>query len=226
MKLAGSAQGKGGLGGVFLMGMTLVITSFTCTAPIVGGILGLGAEGGNLGRIVLGMSVFGLTIAVPFVFLSLLPGQMASIPKAGQWMNTLKFFLGFVEVAAAMKFFSNVDVALNEGAQWLPYGPFLWTWVGIFVLAALYLFGVVRFKDPKTRIGPVRLAGGLFTLLLAGYIALAAWREYPTDKIMAALAPKVELESTWTLLADDYDAARERALEEEKLLFVNFTGHT
>ena len=226
MNLAGSAQGKGGLGGVFLMGMTLVITSFTCTAPIVGGILGLGADGGNLGRIVLGMSVFGLTMAIPFVILSLLPGRMAAIPKAGQWMNTLKFYLGFVEVAAAMKFFSNVDVALNKGAKWLQYGPFLWAWVAIFVLAGLYLLGFVRFKDPKGPIGPIRMAGGILTLAFASYLGFAANKGVATDSIMAALAPPVHVDTSWPVVVDDYDGARELALAEDKLLFVNFTGHT
>ncbi|MEM8713830.1 MAG: protein-disulfide reductase DsbD domain-containing protein, partial [Planctomycetota bacterium] len=36
MRFAGNASSKGGYLGVFLMGLTLVITSFTCTGPFVG----------------------------------------------------------------------------------------------------------------------------------------------------------------------------------------------
>ncbi|MFT5461138.1 MAG: cytochrome c biogenesis protein CcdA/DsbC/DsbD-like thiol-disulfide interchange protein [Planctomycetota bacterium] len=227
MNLAGAAQGGSGTTGVFLMGATLVVTSFTCTAPIVGYILGVGAEGGDLVRVVIGMAVFGLTIAIPFVVLSLLPGRMASIPRAGQWMNTLKFYLGFVEIAAALKFFSNVDQSLNEGPRWLGFGVFMWLWAGIFGLAGLYLLGVVRFKDPKGPIGPVRMSFALLTLVFAGYVGITAWngKVYEADTVLAGLAPPIPIYN-WPVFKDDYDAAREQALAEDKLLFVNFTGHT
>ncbi|MFH0943930.1 MAG: protein-disulfide reductase DsbD domain-containing protein, partial [Planctomycetota bacterium] len=99
MAVAGKASTKSGLTGVFLMGATLVVTSFTCTAPFVGSLLSVGAADGDIGRIVLGMGVFGLTMATPFVFLSLLPGRLQQMPRAGEWMHVLKVFLGFVELA-------------------------------------------------------------------------------------------------------------------------------
>ena len=69
MRAAGKASATGGYLGVFLMGATLVVTSFTCTAPFVGTLLGSAATGKGIGadalRIVLGMGVFGLTMATP-----------------------------------------------------------------------------------------------------------------------------------------------------------------
>src|ERR1041384_2735778 len=47
MGFAASATQKGGLLGVFLMGLTLCVTSFTCTAPFVGSLLAVGAKGGG-----------------------------------------------------------------------------------------------------------------------------------------------------------------------------------
>src|SRR5262249_28560008 len=61
MNVAGTASTRGGYLGVFLMGATLVVTSFTCTAPFVGSLLSIGAAGGSAGRVALGMAVFGLT---------------------------------------------------------------------------------------------------------------------------------------------------------------------
>jgi DsbC/DsbD-like thiol-disulfide interchange protein/cytochrome c biogenesis protein CcdA len=223
MNAAGKAQTTGGLAGVFLMGATLVITSFTCTAPIVGTILALGGSDGNYPRLILGMGVFGLTMAVPFVVLSLVPGRLRAIPKSGEWMNTLKFFLGFVEVAASMKFFSNVDVVLNEGARFLPRGPFLAIWGVIFALAALFLFGFI-FQHGGSKAGPVRLATGALVLVFAGYNFYGATGK-PLDIIMTAIAPPLG-EAEWTMVKDDYDEALRIARVEEKLLLVNFTGHS
>src|SRR5690606_18564488 len=114
MNAAGQAQTKGGYFGVLLMGATLVITSFTCTVPFVATLLALAAQGGTM-HVIVGMGIFGLTMAIPFVVLSLVPGRLRGIPRAGEWMNTLKVFLGFVELAAALKFVSNVDLVVNEG---------------------------------------------------------------------------------------------------------------
>ena len=148
MAVASKASMRGGYAGVFLMGATLVITSFTCTAPFVGTLLGSAATGGDadVGRIVIGMGVFGLTMATPFVLLSLLPGKMQAMPQAGAWMDTLKVFLGFVEVAASLKFFSNTDIVW--GWEVLSREAFLILWVLIFLGAAIYLIAGA-FKDKE-----------------------------------------------------------------------------
>jgi thiol:disulfide interchange protein len=132
MNLAGKASSQGGFLGVFLMGATLVVTSFTCTAPFVGSLLSLGASGGDIGRVALGMGVFGATMAVPFVLLSLVPGALTSMPKSGEWMHTIKVFLGFLELAAALKFLSNADLAWRWDS--LPRELFLYLWAGIFAV--------------------------------------------------------------------------------------------
>ncbi|MFQ5507477.1 MAG: protein-disulfide reductase DsbD family protein [Planctomycetota bacterium] len=157
MDFAGKASSKGGFLGVFLMGATLVVTSFTCSAPFIGTLLALGATSGEQGRVALGMAVFGLTMALPFVFLALVPGRIAKLPRAGEWMNTLKVFLGFVELAAALKFLSNAEYAWQ--LYILPIPLFLGLWALIFVGAGIYLFGVFRSAEQRMQpIGSVRRA--------------------------------------------------------------------
>ncbi len=236
MDVAGKASTKGGYLGVFLMGTTLVVTSFTCTAPVVGIVLGLGAKAG-LFPVVLGMAVFGLTMAVPFVVLSLLPGKARSMPRAGEWMNTLKVFLGFVEVAAAMKFLSNADVVMQWGA--LPRELFLLIWTAIFAMAGLFLLGMFKLKDAETAIGPGRMTGALATLMFAAYCAFGALG-FRMDQVMTAIVPPYsaplvegiasqrgsgEANTTGhTIVRDDYSAALAMARKQDKLLLVNFTG--
>src|SRR5262249_29872063 len=140
-RAAGNASRAGGYVGVFFMGATLVLTSFTCTAPIVGTLLANVASQGPL-RVGLGMAVFGLTMALPFVALALVPTRVKQLPRSGEWMETLKVSLGFVELAASFKFLSQIDIAF--GWQLLPRELFLLVLATVLALWALYLFGILR----------------------------------------------------------------------------------
>jgi len=235
LNMASNASRKGGMGGVFLMGATLVVTSFTCTAPFVGTLLSTGASSGGLGRVALGMAVFGATMAIPFVFLSMLPAKAKSIPKSGEWMHTLKVALGFIEIAAALKFFSNVD--LVWGWEWLSRELFLILWVGIFLAGALYLFGVFRLKDENTEpITPGRMVGALVFLLISAYCLYGAMGNR-MDRIMTAIIPpysnRIAMSGEagqsgpkWAMVIDDYEGALAKGRQENKLVLLNLTGYT
>jgi cytochrome c biogenesis protein CcdA len=250
MNFAGNASTKGGYLGVFLMGLTLVITSFTCTGPFVGSLLAAGSDFG-VGHTAIGMGAFGLTMATPFVLLALLPGRLSAIPSAGAWMNTLKVFMGFVELAASLKFFSNADIATHS--MILPREVFLVLWAGIAFVAGYYLLGRINLKgeEPDGNIGPGRLLGAVVTIL-AGFYCLLGTMGYQLDSvIMSAMAPPptytrglVESHTSGTgaaaspapagseyqggsiVVIDDYDRAREIALENGLGLIANFTAHT
>lgn len=229
LEAAGKASSMGGYLGVFLMGTTLVVTSFTCTAPFVGTLLAQGASGGEVWRIALGMGVFGLTMALPFVALSLVPGKMQSIPRSGEWMNTLKVFLGFVELAAALKFISNVDLVWNWNL--ISREVFLGAWIVIFVIAAVFLFGLLPGKRAKP--GAIRVVVGILVLSLTGYLGWGM-KGGQLDGITTSFVPPYSgglllphlSEKEKTYVADDYDGALEKALASNKMLLVNFTGHT
>ncbi len=244
MSAAGKASRKGGYAGVFLMGMTLVVTSFTCTAPFVGSLLSIGATAGDgLGRIAIGMAFFGLTMAVPFVFLSLVPGKLQSIPQSGEWMHVLKVTLGFVELAAALKFFSNADLVWGWGL--LSREVFLMLWAGIFAVAAFFLFGKIQLAGERVEeIGPGRMVAGLGSLLLSLY-CLHGYNGHELDTVMTAIAPNYSTrieggghggegaqsaasaaQTGHTIVTDDFARARTMAAERNAPLFINFTGFT
>jgi thiol:disulfide interchange protein DsbD len=217
--LAGKATSRGGFVGVFLMGLCLVITSFTCTAPFVGSMIALSASGGAV-KVIAGMAIFGLTMAIPFVVLALLPGRVKAMPRAGEWMNTLKVTLGFVELAAALKFVSNADVSLNMPDLWLTQPLFLWIWVAIFAATSLYLFGVF---SKGVRISAGRAAAASMFLLLAAYVGWSATQER-LGKYLTVFAPPSGIRYH-DVVEDDYDGALQIARTSERLLLVNFTGH-
>jgi thiol:disulfide interchange protein DsbD len=236
MNLAGQARSTGGYLGVFFMGATLVITSFTCTAPFVGSLLAYGATSGEMGRVVLGMGTFGLTMAIPFVALSLVPGKLSAMPRAGEWMNTLKVTLGFVELAAALKFFSNAEYVY----QWfvLPRELFLMLWFGILLVTAVYLLGLIRYHGESGEIGGGRLVAGLSFFLFALYCLHGALGN-KLDAIMTAVAPPYSAARTYEggggasakskdheIVKDDFEAALAAARSQGKKVLVNFTGFT
>ena len=226
-QLAPKASGSGGFVGVFLLGTLLVVTSFTCTAPILGSLLVAAAKGGNLGRLVLGMGVFGTTIAVPFVLLSLFPAKVRSLPRAGEWMHSLKVSLGFLELAAALKFFSNADIVF----EWyvLPRELFFIAWCAIFGVLGLYLLGLFRLKGEEAHgIGGTRMLFGLTSIILALYFFHGSQGnrlDWLSEVLTAPFSAKKDAVG-WSIVEDDLDAALARAKAEGKRALINFTGIT
>jgi thiol:disulfide interchange protein len=238
---AGKASATGGLLGVFFMGATLVITSFTCTAPIVGSLIANVAKLGNV-RVGIGMGIFGLTMALPFVALALMPTKVKAMPRSGEWMDTLKISLGYVELAAALKFVSMVDFAL--GWQILPRELFLMLWTAIFGMWALFLFGILRKAGTVNEgVSNGRMAGGMAVTLLATYFFYGALG-YQVDFYTTNFIPGYSAQSVLArggggeggekgqkrvpgehaIVIDDVKRAIEVARADDKLLLYNFTG--
>jgi len=129
--------------GIFFMALTLTIVSFSCTGPIIGNLLVLAAQGGRSGPLV-GMFGFSLALAIPFALFAIFPGWLNKIAKAGGWLNAVKVVLGLLELALALKFLSNVDMAYHWGI--LSREVFLAIWIVLFALIGFYLLGKVRFR--------------------------------------------------------------------------------
>ncbi|MFI5138868.1 MAG: protein-disulfide reductase DsbD family protein [Sphingobacteriales bacterium] len=135
---------KGGLTGIFFMASTLVVVSFSCTGPIIGTLLvDAASKGDRLGPAV-GMFGFSLALALPFTIFALFPSMLKSLPKSGGWLNSVKVVLGFLELAFALKFLSNVDLAYHW--NWFDREIFLSLWIAIGLLMGLYLIGKIRFS--------------------------------------------------------------------------------
>ena len=157
---------KGTLGIVF-MGFTLTLVSFSCTVPFVGGLLAATVRGEWFWPI-LGMLAFSTTFALPFVLFALFPRALNALPRSGSWMNTVKVVLGFVELAAALKFLSNAD--LVWGTNWLSRSLAIGIVMFVFSLIVLYLWGLFRLPHdtPAAKISWGRwVISGIFAGLVA-----------------------------------------------------------
>ena len=136
---------RGGMIGVFFMAATLVVVSFSCTGPLVGGLLAAAANKGARIGPAIGMFGFSLALALPFTLFALFPSALKSLPKSGGWLNSIKVVLGFLELAFALKFLSNVDLAYHW--NWLDREIFLALWIAIGLLIVLYLLGKIKFES-------------------------------------------------------------------------------
>lgn len=165
---------RGGIIGIFFMALALAIVSFSCTGPIVGTLLVEAASRGGIAPFV-GMFGFSLALALPFGLFAAFPGWMNSLPKSGGWLNTVKVFLGFLELAFAFKFLSNADLVLQ--LHLLEREVFLAIWIAVFGALALYLFGKIQLPNdsPTTKISVGRLMMGLLTLTFTIYLIPGLW---------------------------------------------------
>lgn len=159
-------SGRGGLGGVFFMALTLVLVSFSCTGPIVGSVL-LKSTHGEFWTPMVTMLAFSIAFALPFTIFALFP-QLLKKMKGGGWLNSVKVVLGFVEIALGLKFLSIADQTYGWGI--LNREVYLAIWIVVFSLLGFYLLGKLRFKydSPLEHISLVRLvlAIGVFTFVV------------------------------------------------------------
>ena len=217
---------------ILLMAFTLVLVSFSCTAPIIGLLLVETTTSGNWLAPAVGMFGFAVALALPFTLFALFPSWLKQAPKSGSWMNTLKVVLGFVELAFALKFLSVADLAY--GWHLLDREVFLSLWIVIFALLGAYLCGWLKFQSDEVggdlhRPMPVAcIMGGLLSLAFAVYMVPGLWGA--PCKAVSAFAPPMNTQdfnlNTKVVEArfTDYDAAVAAARQEGKPLMVDFTG--
>ena len=221
-----------GLISIFLMAFTLVLVSFSCTAPIIGLLLVETTTSGNWLAPALGMFGFALALALPFTLFALFPSWLKQAPKSGSWMTTLKVVLGFIELAFALKFFSVADLAY--GWHLLDREVFLSLWIVIFGLLGAYLCGWLKFQEDEIGgdihkpMPVVCIMGGLVSLAFAVYMVPGLWGA--PCKAVSAFAPPMSTQdfnlNTRTVEArfTDYEQGMAVARAEGKPVFIDFTG--
>jgi thiol:disulfide interchange protein len=215
--------------GALVMGATFTLTSVTCTAPFVGTLLVLASQG-SWAMPVVGMIVYSTAFALPFVVLALAPRMVARLPRAGQWIRSLRVLIGILEVGAAIKFVSNADMVLAWGV--FTRTVVLFGWMVLAIVGAVYLGRDLRTKLERRELRPVGFLPVMVALLLAAWLG-SGLTGRPLRQIEAFLPPAAPVTAlasgggtlpTWLL--NDYDGALKTARTSRKLVFVDFTGYT
>lgn len=221
-----------GLVSIFLMAFTLVLVSFSCTAPIIGLLLVETVTSGNWVAPAVGMLGFALALAIPFTLFAMFPTLMKKSPKSGSWMTQIKVVLGFIELAFALKFFSVADLAY--GWHLLDREVFLSLWIVIFAALGCYLVGWLKFQEDEVG-GELRkpmpvpaIILGLCSLAFAVYMVPGLWGA--PCKAVSAFAPPINTQdfnlNTKTVEAHytNYEEGMAAAKAQGKPVLIDFTG--
>jgi thiol:disulfide interchange protein DsbD len=242
---------KGGIIGIFFLAFTLVLVSFSCTGPIVGGILVESTQGGQLLKPIIGMLGFSLGVALPFTLLAWFPEAIKALPKSGSWLNSVKVVLGFLELALGLKFLSVADQTYHWGI--LNRDVYLAIWITIFSLLGLYLMGKIKFAHDSDveHIGIIRLFLIIITFSFVVWMIPGLWGA-PLKPLAGYLPPKTTqafdierytLKESYAGICEkpmysdylhlphklhgyfDVYQALQCAKKQKKPIFVDFTGH-
>ena len=240
-----------GMVGALLMGLTFTLTSFTCTAPFVGTVLVTAAQG-QWKQPVVGMLTYSTVFALPFFVLALVPQWISRLPKSGGWLNAVKVVMGFVELAAALKFLANVDLVWHWGIVTRPV--VLACWIALAALTTWYLLGRLQLShdSPVTTVSAGRLLVACGSLATGIWLAtgltgrslgsLEAFLPIDESALMATGAATAtagastaaglasgalhtaDADLPWRL--NDYAGALAQAQHDHKPVFIDFTGYT
>ena len=234
------AADKGGLLGIFFMAGTLALVSFSCTGPIIGTLLvetvsniqpGDIAFGFIPKRPFMGMFGFSFALALPFTLFAAFPAWLNNLPKSGSWMTGVKVTLGFLELALAFKFLSTADLTGEWGI--LKYELFVGFWILIFVLMALWYFGILKFPHdgPTQNLSWGRKGLGIASVAFVLYLG-STFIGYKPLWVLSGISPPINY--SWFNAKDcpygldcykDFDEGLAVAKAQNKPLFVDFTGH-
>ena len=241
---------QGGFIGLFFMAFTLALVSFSCTGPIIGTLLVDAVSKGSYLGPAIGMFGFSSALAIPFTLFAIFPSWLKEMPKSGGWLNTVKVSLGFLEIALAFKFLSNVDLAYHWGI--LNRDVFLVIWIIIFALWGLYLLGKIRLAH-DTEISFLSLPRLFFAMLILGFTiymipglwgaplkAISGWLPpQHTQEFNMQSSPGVKGNETAgkkyaTLFKSehglnaffDYEEGLAYAKQTNKPVLIDFTGHS
>lgn len=200
------------------------------------------------------MFAFALSFAIPFTLFAFFPNWLKSLPKSGGWLNTVKVVLGFVEIALAFKFLSIADQAFHWGILDREINIAIWivivVLIGIYLMKGFRMPGDTGKDAEDKTVSVFRISLAMFAFVFAVYLVPGMWGA-PLKALAGYLPPmythdfnvigKAEGKSAGVCseakYADflhlphglsgyfDYDQAIACAREQNKPLFIDFTGH-
>ena len=144
--------------GVFFMGALSAVILGPCVAPPLAAALAFIAQTGNTTLGGVALFVLALGMGVPLLLVGLSAGAL--LPKAGGWMNAVKYFFGVMMLAIAIYLISPV----------IPSWVGMLLWALLLIASAIYLHALDPLPAHAT--GWSRLWKGLGVVLLIGGLAI------------------------------------------------------
>ncbi len=224
-----NAESQGMKGGsfvpVFLLGMVSALILGACVSPVLISFLSVAISTSDATLGALTMFALALGMGVPLILLGFGAGYL--VPKAGMWMDKVKYFFGVLLLGVAIEIFSSLEL-VNTLFLWGAYA------VGI----AIYLGATQRLSFKST--GWQKLQKVFATLLLiwgtilivgAGYGESDIWHPLPKTSVTVVggdgkkkLSGEMPFEEVNSLLS--YEIKLRQAMDENKTLLLFFHTDT
>ncbi|OYW36187.1 MAG: thiol:disulfide interchange protein [Hydrogenophilales bacterium 12-61-10] len=144
--------------GVFVMGALSAVIVGPCVAPPLAAALAFIAQTGNTTLGGVALFVLALGMGVPLLLVGLSAGAL--LPRAGGWMNAVKYFFGVLMLAIAIYLISPI----------IPAWVNMLLWALLLIASAIYLHALDTL--PAQASGWKRLWKGLGVVLLIGGLSL------------------------------------------------------
>jgi thiol:disulfide interchange protein DsbD len=118
---------KGGSAiGVFIMGLIAALIVGACVSPLL--MAALGAAIASKDPVLGGLIMFSMSLGMGAILIGLGFGAGFLLPRAGVWMDRVKYFFGVLLIGVAIYLLGL-----------LPVVPVLYLWAALFIVTAIYL---------------------------------------------------------------------------------------
>ncbi|MEE9441860.1 MAG: cytochrome c biogenesis protein CcdA [candidate division Zixibacteria bacterium] len=104
----GTAQNKGGIAGPIILGIVAALVVSPCVGPFVAGILLYIATYGSPLFGFLTLFVFAIGLGTLYIIIGTFSSSISKLPGAGEWMDQIKRFFGFILLLMALYFLKTV----------------------------------------------------------------------------------------------------------------------
>lgn len=132
-----SHQKGGSFVGVIIMGALSALIVGPCAGPVLIGALAYVAAEGNVFLGFLSMFVMGLGLGLPLMFVGTSHGSF--LPRAGGWMDTVKYTAGVVLLAIALLFLERVS--------FMPAMLIMLLWSALLIVSGIYMGAFEQIKE-------------------------------------------------------------------------------
>jgi len=220
-KLNAESQGiKGGnMGMVFLLGMISALILGACVSPVLISFLSVAISTSDATLGALTMFALALGMGVPLVLLGFGAGYL--IPKAGMWMDKVKYFFGVLLLGVAIMIFSSLEL-VNTLLLWGAYAVGISIYLGATQRLSLKSTG---WEKLQKSVGTVLLIWGTILIVGAGYGQTNIYQPLPkttvnnigTHKVVSGQFP---FENIYNI--DEYKEKLAQAKEEGKPMIIFF----
>ena len=202
---------KTGIFGIFVMGMVSGLMASPCVAAPLAGILAFIAATGSQALGFFMLLLFAWGMSMPLLLIGAFSGSLNAMPRAGEWMNRVKEFYGFLLLAAALYFAK-------------PIIGIAWAELGIAALLASFAAFLGLFHNISDDAGMqprVFKSFGVVAIAVASAFAISAASQWGCLCLPKSAAEKQENKAE-TFWQHDLQTALKEAAATGKPLFLDF----